>query len=56
LLVQPLAMEAATVTDFAAMDDRRLALGEAHPEVPVVVAVVEPEFPPASNSRIELRL
>src|SRR5512133_2617666 len=51
LLVQALAMEAAAVSDLAEVDDRRPMLCEAHPEVPVVVAVVAPEFPPASNSK-----
>src|SRR4029079_18454235 len=51
LLVQALTMEAAAVTDLAKVNDLRLMLCEAHPEVPVVVAVVEPEFPPASNSK-----
>ena len=50
LVVQALTMEAAAVTDLAEVDDRRPVLCEAHPEVPVVVAVVVSEFPPASNS------
>ena len=50
LLVQALTMEAAAVTDLAEVDDLRPMLCEAHPEVPVVVAVVESKFPPTSNS------
>ena len=55
LLVQAFTMEAAAVTDLAEVDDLRPMLCEAHPEVPVVVAVVESEFRHPPTARIELR-